>query len=69
MYLRGIFAVGEWNRDKFLQFRVLNDEVRCGGKKIGRLLTNCTLATPNLLPFGKTQIHLDHWSYFAASQQ
>ena len=28
-----------------------------------------TLATPNLLPLGKTQIHLDHRSYFAASQQ
>ena len=27
------------------------------------------LASPNLLPFGKTQIDLDLRSYFAASQQ
>ena len=27
------------------------------------------LASPNLLPFGKTQIHLDLRSSFAASQQ
>ncbi len=46
--------------------------LRLGKKE--RISLFCTqlfvsLATPNLLTFGKTPINLDHWSYFATSQQ